>query len=65
MESYRERQAKIAQRNNDAILVRMQNPNDNLSSFDRELSSFPPRPIIKKDPKAIAQIYGESTEPIG
>jgi hypothetical protein len=39
-------------------LIRRMNAGENLNSFSSASSWFPPRPIIEKDPKALAQLYG-------
>ena len=46
---------------NDDILKRMKN-GDPLTSFSSHFSWFPPRPIVKKDKKAIAILYPEDKE---
>jgi hypothetical protein len=39
-------------------LIRRMNAGENLNSFSSASSWFPPRPIIEKDPQALAQLYG-------
>ena len=46
------------ERNGD--LIKRMKSGDQLSSFDSHASWYPPRPIIEKDPRAIAELYGKS-----
>lgn len=48
-------------KNNERVLKRSANPNDNLETIDRQATWWPPRPIIKKDPEEIARVYGDKT----
>ena len=47
---------QIRKKRNSEIIKRM-NAGDSLQRFDSHASWFPQRPIIKKDPKAIKQLY--------
>lgn len=49
---------------NQELLERMKDPNDTLTQFRKEESFYPKRPTIKKDAKAIKEIYGQETTPI-
>ena len=42
---------------NQEILMRMQQ-GDSLNCFDSQASSFPPRPIVKKDWTGMRKLYG-------
>lgn len=44
---------------NKELMRRVRN-GESTNSFDSSASWFPPRPIIKKDPKAINQLYGKA-----
>lgn len=46
-------------RHNQELIRRMRN-GDNLKSFDNYASWYPPRPILKKDSKAIDFLYKKS-----
>ena len=48
---------KARKEHNDHILLRMKNPQDKLSAFDSSFSSFPDRPQVKKDKKAMRKLY--------
>ncbi|MEZ4743758.1 MAG: hypothetical protein R3B45_15155 [Bdellovibrionota bacterium] len=39
-------------------LIRRMREGDPLKSFDSQASWYPPRPIIAKDEKALAELYG-------
>lgn len=41
-------------------LIERMHSGEALWSFDCKASWYPPRPVIKKDPKAINQLYGSS-----
>jgi hypothetical protein len=43
-------------KHNQELIRRMRN-GDSLKSFDNIASWYPPRPVIKKDPKAIEMLY--------
>lgn len=47
---------------NQELLERMKDPNDSLTQFRKEESFYPIRPTIKKDEKAIKEIYGQKTD---
>jgi len=42
----------------------MKDPDDTLTQYRKEESFYPKRPTIKKDAKAIKEIYGQETTPI-
>lgn len=46
---------------NDDIIKRLR-AGESLTSFTPYSSWFPPRPIIQKDPKALASLYGKETK---
>jgi hypothetical protein len=41
-------------------LIRRMRDGDPLKSFDSRASWFPPRPVIEKDEKAVAKLYGKA-----
>lgn len=43
---------------NQDLLQRMKNPEDTLARVNQSDVAFQPRPIIKKDKRAIAKLYG-------
>lgn len=47
---------KLRKRHNHDLIKRMRE-GDPLKGFDNQSSWFPPRPVIKKDEKAIAKLY--------
>lgn len=51
----------LRHKRNKELLERMKDKSDNLSSFDKFNSNWPSRPVIKKDPEAIKEIYGQET----
>lgn len=44
---------------NERVLRRMKNKNDNLSHTDFGAFRWAPRPLVKKDDEAIRRIFGE------
>ena len=48
--------ASLRKKHNHELIKRMRE-GDPLRSYDSNASWFPPRPIIKKDPMAIAKLY--------
>lgn len=53
----RELDKKREERNRE--LVERMRQGDSLSQFNPQLSFFPPRPVIKKDPREIRRVHGE------
>ena len=52
-----DRSRNLRKERNEDILDRLKK-GDALSSFDSYASWYPPRPIIKKDSKALGKLYG-------
>jgi hypothetical protein len=52
-----DRSKNLRKERNEDVLDRLKK-GDALSSFDSYASWYPPRPIIKKDPKALGKLYG-------
>jgi hypothetical protein len=55
-----DRSKNLRKERNEDVLDRLKK-GDSLSSFDSYASWYPPRPIIKKDPKALGKLYGSRT----
>lgn len=48
-----ERTKRSIKKNNERVLERMMNPEDKLTIIDPGATWYPPRPIIKKDKRAL------------
>jgi len=48
-----------SRQNHNEDLIRRMRDGEPLTSFDSTSSWYPPRPIIKKDPKALQALYGK------
>ena len=55
-----DRSRNLRKERNEDILDRLKK-GDALSSFDSYASWYPPRPIIKKDPKALGKLYSSKS----
>lgn len=55
-----DRSKNLRKERNEDVLDRLKK-GDSLSSFDSYASWYPPRPIIKKDSKALGKLYGSRT----
>jgi len=53
----------LRRQHNQELIRKMRN-GEPLTSFDSKASWFPPRPIIAKDPEALAQLYGNHVLPL-
>lgn len=53
--------SELRKMRNKDILMRM-DEGDNLSSYKSYASWFPPRPVLEKDARAIARLYGQNVD---
>ena len=52
----------VIRRRHNVELLRRMRAGEALWSFDSTASWFPPRPVISKDPGAVARLYGSRSE---
>ena len=62
MKNFLEKLIRIGRKkHNDEVLERMKD-GDSLQRYSAQSSWYPPRPVVKKDPVAIAELYGARSE---
>jgi hypothetical protein len=57
-----EKEKKEREKRNKELLLRMKDPSDSLTKCSSADTWFPPRPIIKKDLRALTQLYTGSNK---
>lgn len=61
MKDQNQRDSKLRDERNAELLRRMRN-GESMTSFSSASSWFPPRPVIEKDAKEVARLYGEKRD---
>jgi len=54
----------VVRKRHNQNLIRKMRSGEPLWSFDSSASWFPPRPIIAKDKRAVARLYGSTAQPL-